>query len=806
MPLHETYAPGHPGIEPRWATAAKEGVGAAFGPDSLVTFALSHGILNEIYYPRVDSACTRDMGFLVASGTDYFSEEKRHATSKARLLEAGIPAYHLVNTSNDGRYVIEKRIIADPWRDVVLQKIKFKAGTGKRKDYHLYALLAPHMANRGWGNTAWLADYKGTPVLLAERDGVALAMAASAPWLHRSAGFVGTSDGWQDLSAHKQMEWEYERAENGNVALTGEIDLESCKGEFVLAIGFGGSPNEAALRAITSLQAGFDRALDVYVKQWRAWYRQFARSHASVAKRRESKISNAVLHLHTDKRSHGGIIASLSVPWGQSKSDDDLGGYHLVWIRDMVEAATGLLASGAHGDAQLILDYLSAVQEPDGRWSQNMWLDGSPFWTGIQMDEVAFPILFLDLARREGAISPDHAQSYHEMVRKAAGFLVRNGPVTQQDRWEEDAGFSPFTLAVEIAGLLAAADVLDELHDSAAARYLRETADCWNSCIERWCYAEDTDLARQVGVNGYYVRILPPQSGDAASPMQGFVPIKNRAPGDSEFPASQIVSTDPLALVRFGLRTADDPRIVSTVKVIDHLLKVETPSGPVWHRYTDDGYGEHEDGSDFDGTGVGRAWPLLTGERAHYEVDAGHLDEARRLLTTMESLSSDTGFIPEQVWDRDDIPGRELFLGRPSGSAMPLVWAHAEHIKLVRSVQDGKVFDKPPQPLKRYAGRVPDVRFAEWRFNQKIRALPEGKDLRLSLLAPAVIHWSTDRWRTFSEINTVSLSLDIHYADLPVRSLSAGTIISFTLYWTGAGRWEGTNFEVEVADSTKGAK
>ncbi|MFP3581742.1 hypothetical protein SB659_19475, partial [Arthrobacter sp. SIMBA_036] len=89
----------------------------------------------------------------------------------------------------------------------------------------------------------------------------------------------------------------------------------------------------------------------------------------------------------------GAIIASLSIPWGSSKGDDDLGGYHLVWTRDLVETAGGLLAAGAHADALEVLDYLVATQEADGHWVQNSWLDGRPYWKGIQMDETAFPIL-----------------------------------------------------------------------------------------------------------------------------------------------------------------------------------------------------------------------------------------------------------------------------------------------------------------------------------------------------------------------------------------------------------------------------
>src|SRR6185369_277000 len=157
-----------------------------------------------------------------------------------------------------------------------------------------------------------------------------------------------------------------------------------------------------------------------------------------------------------------------------------------------------------------------------------------------------------------------------------------------------------------------------------------------------------------------------------------------------------------LAFVRFGLRAADDPRIVNTVKVVDATLKVDTPRGAVWHRYQGDGYGEHDDGGPFDGTGVGRAWPMLTGERGHYELAAGHGDEAERLARTMQAFAGNSHLLPEQVWDGPDIPDRELFTGQATGSARPLVWAHAEFLKLRRSIQDGRVFDQPPQTFARY--------------------------------------------------------------------------------------------------------
>jgi glucoamylase len=384
------------------------------------------------------------------------------------------------------------------------------------------------------------------------------------------------------------------------------------------------------------------------------------------------------------------------------------------------------------------------------------------------------------------------------MVRRAAGYLVRNGPVTAQDRWEEDPGYSPFTLVVEITALLAAADLAEQNGESSVAGYLRETADAWNASIERWTYVSGTNLAEEIGVDGYYVRIAPPEVPDASSPTGGFVPIKNRSPGQSTEPAAHLVSPDALALVRFGLRAANHPRIANTVKVIDALPKVETPLGPAWHRYNDDGYGEHEDGSPFDGTGIGRAWPLLTGERAHYELAAGRRDEAVRLLHALEAFSNGGGMIPEQVWDAPDIPDRELFCGRASGSAMPLVWAHTEYVKLRRSLHEGRVFDMLPQPVQRYIEKQTESALALWRFNHKSQTIPTGKTLRVEVLAPAVVRWTSDDWQTSHDAETRDTGLGIYLADLPAGEMAGGTALTFTLYWPGEDRWEGQNFEIKI--------
>jgi glucoamylase len=793
------YAPGWPGIPPRWTSSAKSGVGTALNQHSKVWFTLSHGILNEVYFPRVDQACTRDLGLIVTDGRSYFSEEKRHCTFENKPFEPGVPAYELVNTENEGRYRIQKEVLTDPDRNVVLQKVRFEALRGALWDYRLYALLSPHLANCGNGNTAWVGDYKGLLAFFAEHDGAALAWACSVPWKKMSVGFVGTSDGWQDLSAHFQMEWEYQRAENGNLACTGEIDLAACQGEFLLALGFGAMWSEAGQQVRSSLFEDYGELRKDYVFHWKNWQDTLLKLDEPSRENDLYRASTAVLRTHESKDFLGGIIASLSIPWGFSKGDEDLGGYHVVWPRDLVETAGALLAAGASEDAVRVLKYLESTQEAAGTWAQNLWLDGRPYWGGVQMDETAFPILLVDMLRREAPQSMGKLERWWPMVRNAASFMLRNGPVTQQDRWEEDGGYSPFTLAVEVSSLLAGAEIAELTGHTDAASTLRDVADAWNDNIERWVYATGGDLAQQMGVEGYYVRISPPDSDGTASPTQGFVPIKNRPPGENMDRAFHIVSPDVLALVRFGLRAPDDPRILNSLRVIDALLSVQLPQGTCWYRYNGDGYGEHKDGSPFDGSGIGRPWPLLAGERAHYELAAGQRAKAEALLAVMEgSTNGQSRLLPEQVWDSSDIPALELFRGKPTGSACPLVWAHSEYIKLRRSLRDGRIFDQPPQTVQRYQIEKPKRQIFGWRFNNKARSVPRNKTLRLVLLTPALVHWSIDGWKTSVDTKTRDTGLGTYTLDLPTASLPAGNQILFTFYWPQENRWEGTNYTVVV--------
>ena len=598
------------------------------------------------------------------------------------------------------------------------------------------------------------------------------------------------------------MEWEYQRADNGNIALTAEIDISKSK-EFVFAISFGIRATDASHCAWASLLDGFDKAKERYIAGWD----QFQNELKNVDNKKHNIFKNlrksaTVLRLHETNTFPGGVVASISIPWGQTKGDDDIGGYHLVWPRDLVESATGFSALNSREQVYRILNYLMSTQEKDGIWSQNMWLNGCPKWTGLQMDEIALPISLVDMYHDTYGLEPDKMKRYWLGIKKAISVLIVNGPSSHQDRWEEESGLTAFTLAAEITGLLGAAHLAETNDEPLIAQYCLETADYWNEQIENWTYITNTPLSKKAGVDGYYMRINPYHQ-PAEEVKDKIIYIKNRTRQNGAMLLHELVCVDALALVRFGLRAADDPKILNTIKLIDDTLKVETPYGPCWHRYINDGYGEDKDGNPYSdsGDGIGRAWPLLTGERAHYEIAAGNLEGAKTLLKAMDGFANN-GLLPEQIWDTDDIPDKGLFLGRYTGSAMPLTWAHAEYIKLCRSIKDKRIFDMSSQTEARYIKKKSPSPFAIWRFDWPCTLISPEKILRIEVLSAARVRWSSNSWKTSSDLDTEDTGLGIFFADLDLEKGNAKEI-KFTFFWKDSSRWENRDFEVKIKKTRK---
>ncbi len=773
------FAPGGPGISPTWASSAKDMVGTALGPARL-WFTVGFGIVNEVYYPRVDLPQIRDLGFIVGDGEGFWCEVKRLGTHVVTTPAPGIPAVQVVHAHE--RFRLIQRIAPDPARDVLLIEVVLEGDA----TLFPYALLAPHLGGTGHGNVATVYAERGRTVLGAEQGPFGLALAAADDtqadaWLAASAGCVGDSDGWQDFRANGKMTWRWRNAGPGNVALMGALPRRA-----TLALAFSGSTDSAATLAISALVQDFDTVWNEHVARWRSWHpAPHVHAHLSPELAHQLRMSAMVLRSHQDKTYPGAMVASLSIPWGSAK--DDIGGYHLVWPRDLVESALALVALGALGEARDILRYLIATQLTDGRWQQNQWLGGTPNWQGVQLDEVAWPVI-LAAALAERKALGDIGVS--DMVRRALGFIARNGPATDQDRWEEIAGINPFTLATCIAALAAGAELLPAPLDGLA----RDIADDWAAHVEDWTAAKGGALAARYGIDAHYVRTAPARVLENPAAMGDAIELRNLGPGRT-IAASELVSTDFLQLVRFGIRAADHPVVAASVRVIDGELKVETPNGPSWHRYNQDGYGETADGDPFLGVGIGRLWPLLTGERGHYALAAG--DDPLPYLEAMDRMAGRGKLIPEQIWDADPLPDRYLFPGQPTGSAMPLVWAHAEFVKLVIARNSGQPVDRLGVVARRYAA-PPVPRWGHWSRRAPITRLAAGCGLRFLVEAPATLHWSTDGWATAEDTDTHPCGFAVAIAEIPARRLGPGARLVFTLRDRATGQWAGRDYVVEV--------
>lgn len=736
----------------------------ALGPARLWA-TLGQGIVNEVYWPATGQPQIRDLGFIVA-GAGQWAEVKRAYRYTLATPEPYIPLPRIVHEGDLYRLTLE--VLPDPQRDVLLISYRLEG-----EDQLLYPLLAPHLGTSGWNNTAWVAEG-----LFAQSDGRCLCLMADGGFTRASAGYVGASDGWQDFAANGRMTYAFDRADTGNVALMGEAGATTG----VLALGFAQTPKGARTLAASSIAEGYEPIRERFLEGWREWGGHLKLPEPTPALAREACLSAAVLRVHEDSHYPGAIVASLSIPWGNTHNDP--GGYHLVWTRDAVEAAFGLLAAGEVQDAGRILAYLAATQREDGGWYQNFFPDGRPYWTGIQLDEAAFPIL-LAAKLRELGVAGTAASA--QMVARAAAFVAANGPVSPQDRWEENPGAGPFTLAVEVAGLVAAAPWLQ----TTDAAYAIELADCWNERVEDWTYVDGTELCRQHGVEGYYVRIGP---DPAAGGLRGRVEVRN-TPG-IVVPAEALVGLEFIYLARLGLRSASDRRILDSLKIADALLRTDTPCGPVYHRYNDDGYGEHADGSDYDGTGIGRGWPLLVGERGHLALLAG--EDPLPYLDTMACMTGPCGLLPEQVWDAAPIPALRLEPGKPSGSAMPLVWAHAEFLKLLVARDQRRPVELLDCVWQRYAGKQPAAKTWFWRSEVPFDSLPAGRSLVIEDRRPFLLHMGWDGWQTVEDRPSEPLGLGMNGVRLQTPELAGGAILNFTRFYVDEGRWEGDDHWVTV--------
>jgi glucoamylase len=698
-------APGGPGAAAVWTEADKDGFATSVPRTSRVWHTLDDGRLTEVFYPDLGTPSVRTLELVVSDGRT-FSQRDSDATHRSiELLDSRSLTYRQVNVQ-PGRFRVTKTYVTDPARHVLLVNVRFRSLTGRR--LALYALYDPSLGNDGMddsGRTSGrtlVASDAGSPV--------SSALIASPAFVQTSSGYLGTpSDGWEDLRDFR-MDGRYRTAPDGNVVQTARSSLTGVSGrdELTLALGFGDDTGAASTAARASLSSGFGSVRRAYQTGWHRYLDGLRGVPSSAAARRTLyNVSLMALAAHEDKANRGGYVASPTMPWVWGTGlENPSGAYHLVWSRDLYQIATALKAAGDGAGANRAVDYLFfRQQKPDGSFPQNSTVDGTPHWGNLQLDEVALPIVLAwQLGRRDAALYRDH-------IKKAADFLVDfpDAPFSPQERWENQSGYSPGTIAAEIAGLVCAADIARRNGDAASAARYEQTADDWQRRVEGWTATTNGPYSPRP----YYLRLTKDGNPNAGTTYNI---------GDSGPTVDQRKVVDPsyLELVRLGVKRASDPAILNTLRVVDQQLASGDASGRYfWHRFNFDGYGEKKDGSPWDigfppnptevwanNVTIGRNWPIFGGERGEYELLAGNAAAARTRLANMSAAANDGHMLPEQVWAPDFPPaGQPGFpLGEGSFSATPLAWSHAQFVRLAWSIDAGRPVERPAIVAARYGG------------------------------------------------------------------------------------------------------
>jgi glucoamylase len=726
----------------RWSSAVKDFFGTAYeaydsqnkysgqsptAPISKVWFTGSHGALTEVFWPTADTAQVIDSQFLVSDGSSFLYEERRNSQTQVVWLEKGVPAYKVTNTDPEGRFVIEKTVFTDPDRDVVVQHVKILKAVPGLKFYYLHK---PSVGNTPLGNSAFASMGRDPGMgLYAYQGDQAQALLFSIPLKEVSASFSGLNDGYQDLARDYKMDFHFESATLGNVALMAWVDLSEDAGqtEFDIALGFGASMTLAHDAATQTLAQDQKALLAKYTSQWKA-YQGSIRNLGATNRGSDDlfRASVAVIKSMEDKTNEGAFVASPTVPWGEYVDDTAathakdgsrrnlVSGYHVVWPRDLYQMATTMMAIEDYPSAIACLNRLRIAQfsvkdgdwqgwgphqhAKDGAFPQNFWANGESNWQGLQMDEVSMPIILAYRLWQDGKIQ---WQDYWDMIHRAADFIQSFGPWSPQERWEEMFGASPSTISAEISALWVAAAFAKAAGDDARVKLYQATGDAWaakpNDNIDTWTFTHNGPI----GDGHYYVRMTgagfldEPWNADAGYQMY-------LANNSGRFNENQIVDGGFLELVRFGVKKALDTDVLHTMPAYDASIRVDIPGkGPGFRRYLHDRYNRDDNtGNQTDGM----LWPLLTGERGHYELEKavesnlkeGEIDAAvTPYLNAIQNFATASLMIPEQVWDAG--PGA----GASTGSATPLGWSHAEYLKLLRSAQDRAVFDRLPLVTER---------------------------------------------------------------------------------------------------------
>lgn len=680
--LAQGAAPGAPGANATWNEANLQGFADSLGSDSKVWYTLGDGELENVFYPETDTPDTFGLQYIVTNGSSFADTETADTTHAISLVDPTSLVWQQVNTATNGDFTITKTYIADPSRSVVLIETTFDNLTST--PLQMYADYLPQLNNDGMGNTGGTDATSGD--LVASNGSVSSALASSAGFAQTTTGYAGSSsDGSEQLAGSYGLTSTYSSASTaGHIVQVAQIPVAaSGSTTFTLALAFDSSQSAAISDAAASLAAGFSSLESSFEAGWHSWLAGLNGPPASItgsAKLEEQYyVSLMELKADEDKTYVGAFIAAPTDPWGTSVSANSAGGhgYHVVWTRDEYEMASALLAAGDTTDANAALQYIfNYEEESSGAVKQNTFLNGTTVFGSLQMDEVADPII---LAYQLGATSA----SDWSHIQLLASYLVANGPYTPQERWEENSGYSPATMASEIAGLLCAAAIAEANGATSDAATYQATALSWASEVDSLTYT----TTGPYGNGDYFLRITPdgdPNSGASISIANGGGSHDDRTVVDPSF----------LELVRLGIKSPTATDITNTLSVVDSELEVQTPEGPIWHRYNFDGYGETASGGDYTGSGVGNVWPVLSGERGEYDVADGNLSGAQSLLETMAGAANSSYQIPEQDWAGTTGTGGFTF-GQPDNSATPLMWSMAQYVRLAIDISAGQDVDTP---------------------------------------------------------------------------------------------------------------
>jgi glucoamylase len=666
-------ARGAPGGRAAWAPADKQGFGTSATKASRVWFTLRKAELTEVYYPDLSHPSARSLEFMV----------------DGRRVTTGTVTQDMLTytqTSSTSKWRLTRTYTTDPERSTVLIEVHFASLDGSDHDVEIE--YDPQLYNDGTDDVGWTRGH----ALLSHDSRIASALVARPALTRTSSGYKGHAD--------NLLEHTYDALRPGNVVQQAHTRLTG-RGErrdLTLALGFATRGSDALDVATHSLDDGFDTVAAAYKQGWRDYRNQLRPIPAAALPVSSAyETSLLVLRASEDKDNPGAFVASPSMPWGwgELRIDEDnprSAPYHLVWARDLYQIATALFAAGDTNAANRALDFLFAKQQlDDGSFPQNTQVDGRPKWKALQMDEVGLPIVLAWQLGRNRAADWRH-------VRKAADFIVAKGPVSEQERWENQEGYSPATIAAEIAGLVCAADIARRHGDVVRSRgYLRK-ADSWAANVERWTATSNGPDSERP----YYLRVTKDRRPNRGTKYA----IGDSGP--SKIDQRRVVDVSFLELVRLGVKRPDDPAIVNTLQVVDERLK----AGAFWHRFSFDGYGERRDGKSWrlfpDDTRrtLGRAWPIFAGERGEYELLAGRPAAAQ--LAAMASAANGGGMLPEQVWDGRAPTGKPGFeLGEGTFSATPLAWTHAQVVRLAWSAEAGAPVERPKIVADRYTSGGP---------------------------------------------------------------------------------------------------